>query len=307
MPPHDDRIMVLSGGRSVQPTDNPPRFSSSHSSWRGFLLERHCSPPGELPRESLFRGHFICLGMNRPPVTKYWSENGRERSIAVGDGDIALVSNEAIIGCRWDGPHDMVVLAIDELAANNTVAECNVPDEVGFRLEPGFRDEALVNLVLAMHADAQAGCPTGRLLGESIGTTLAMYTFQRYGVARLKIPEYRDGLPRARLRRVIEYIESSLHQNLSITELAAIAGMSPYHFGKLFKSSMAVSVHQYVLNRRLHRARRLLARSDLSLVELAAQIGLPNQSHFTSLFKTRIGVTPTQYRRENKPTVCGRF
>jgi AraC family transcriptional regulator len=99
-----------------------------------------------------------------------------------------------------------------------------------------------------------------------------------------------------KLRRVIDYIESHLDQDLSLVKLAAIAQMSPYYFARLFKQSIGAPPHQYLTTCRIEKAKQLLANKDLSILEITQQIGLQSQSHFTNLFRRSVGVTPSAYR-----------
>src|SRR5262249_57159903 len=96
----------------------------------------------------------------------------------------------------------------------------------------------------------------------------------------------RDGtLPRGRLRAVIEYIEEHLAASPSLDQLAAVAHLSAYHFARQFKAATGLPPHQYVILRRVERARQLLhVRADLSLAEVAAHAGFRDQSHFSRHF-----------------------
>jgi AraC family transcriptional regulator len=106
------------------------------------------------------------------------------------------------------------------------------------------------------------------------------------------------GLSPARLRRIFEYVEANLDVNVRLNMLAEEAGVSAFHFSRMFKHSTGSSPHQYLLRRRLDRAKVLLRESEMSLAELAAATGFADQSHFTKVFRHFIGVTPTEFRRQ---------
>jgi transcriptional regulator GlxA family with amidase domain len=109
-------------------------------------------------------------------------------------------------------------------------------------------------------------------------------------------PQARGGLPPAAMRRVYEYIEAHLHDSIELAELAAIAGLSIFHFARQFKQSAGVTPHYYLIRSRVERARELLASTDLSLSEIAFATGFSDQSHLTRHFRQMIGVTPGQFR-----------
>ena len=103
-------------------------------------------------------------------------------------------------------------------------------------------------------------------------------------------------MPRARLNRVLAYIDEKADENLRLADLARAAGMSVFHFAKLFKRSTGQSPHQYALARRIEKAKRLLRQEGVSVLEVSARTGFLDQRHFTKVFRRFTGVTPTAYR-----------
>jgi AraC family transcriptional regulator len=164
----------------------------------------------------------------------------------------------------------------------------------------GVVDHTLQNLLSAMVADLKAGCPAGRIFGESLATAIAAYVAVNYSVSSTRFAEYRDGLSKQRLNAVVDYVHSNLHRNLGVGEIARVAFISPYYFGKLFKQSTGQTVHQFVLEQRVRRAQTLLSTTDIELSEIASSVGLANQSHFTTVFKAKLGVTPRYFRLQSR-------
>jgi transcriptional regulator GlxA family with amidase domain len=107
---------------------------------------------------------------------------------------------------------------------------------------------------------------------------------------------FRGGLPPRALRRVREFIEAHLEQNISIQALATIAGLSMYHFARAFKQSEGMTPHDYLVQCRVRRAQDLLAGTDLPLSEIALASGFADQSHCARRFREHVGVTPSSYR-----------
>lgn len=103
-----------------------------------------------------------------------------------------------------------------------------------------------------------------------------------------------------KLKRVVDHIEAHLDQTLTLTELAAIAGLSVFHFSRMFKLATGESPYHFVGSRRLARAERLLRESDTPLSELALDCGFASQSHFNAAFRKALGVSPGRYRREHR-------
>ncbi|BBB27971.1 AraC family transcriptional regulator [Neptunomonas japonica] len=113
---------------------------------------------------------------------------------------------------------------------------------------------------------------------------------------------FRGGLTTAVRNRIVEYIHSRLGEAVSLEELAGVAQLSPFHFNRMFRMSMACTPHQYLTQRRVEHAKELLIRSQheeelTSLSGIGLQCGFSNQSHFGRTFKQYVGITPAQYRK----------
>jgi transcriptional regulator GlxA family with amidase domain len=106
----------------------------------------------------------------------------------------------------------------------------------------------------------------------------------------------RGGLPPRALRRVREFIEANLAENISIRAMAAIVGLSMFHFARAFKQSEGLTPHEYLVQCRVRRAQELLVSTNWSLSEIAMASGFSDQSHCTRRFREHVGVTPSGYR-----------
>lgn len=129
---------------------------------------------------------------------------------------------------------------------------------------------------------------------EAITTAIAcLFSDPRYGGARPA--PLRGGLSPAVRRRLIDYIEARLEHAITLQELAGVAGMSEFHLQRMFRLSCGVSPYGFILNRRIDRARRMLAGGD-PIAEIASACGFSSQSHMTRMFKAVTGTTPSAYR-----------
>ena len=148
----------------------------------------------------------------------------------------------------------------------------------------------------AVGAELASGGPGGPLAAESLANVLAVHLI-RHVLSPRRTLRGRDGaLPRGRLRAVVEYIEEHLHGCPTLAQLAAVVRLSPYHFARQFKAATGLPPHQYVIARRVERAKQLLQAGDLSLAEVAAHAGFSDQSQLCHHFKRLVGVTPGQFR-----------
>jgi AraC family transcriptional regulator len=108
----------------------------------------------------------------------------------------------------------------------------------------------------------------------------------------------RGGLAGRQLRRVAEFIDAHLEQDLMLDDLAALVDLSPKHFARAFRQSTGAPPHRWLIERRIERAKALLSLGDDSLAHIALACGFADQSHFTAAFRKCVGVTPGCFRRE---------
>ena len=105
-------------------------------------------------------------------------------------------------------------------------------------------------------------------------------------------------LPAGRLRRVTQYIQENLQRELRLAELSALVHMSPYHFARLFRRSIGMPPHKFVVRCRIDAARTLLAARRSPIAEIGQLVGFRTPSHFTTTFRRVVGLTPSGYRSE---------
>jgi AraC family transcriptional regulator len=156
-----------------------------------------------------------------------------------------------------------------------------------------FEDPLIAQIVRTLAAEMDGG-PASRLLVDGLSTVLAVQVVRRF--VRLQPPRADRGMSRERLRRVLDYVEAHLDEELTLAELADVACLSPWHFSRRFKQAMGVGPQRYTAQRRVERAKALMRRSDQTLAGIAASVGFADQSHFTEVFRRETGTTPGRFR-----------
>jgi AraC family transcriptional regulator len=164
-------------------------------------------------------------------------------------------------------------------------------------LEPQhqFRDAQIEHIAWALDADRRSAHPSGSLYTEILGLALAVHLLGRYSAPRgfqPVSPARGRGLSALQFRRVVAFIEEHLDEDLSIARLAGSAAISASHFKTLFKRTTGMPVHRYVVQRRVERARTLLATGDLPASQVALAAGFAHQSHMARAMRRLLGVTP---------------
>jgi AraC family transcriptional regulator len=105
-------------------------------------------------------------------------------------------------------------------------------------------------------------------------------------------------IPKAAFRRVQEHIDAHLCHEITLGELARLAGMGHDSFARRFRATTGIAPYAYVIEQRMRRAEELLVKSDLDLARVACALGFSSQSHFTTTFRRQRGLTPLAYRRQ---------
>lgn len=162
-----------------------------------------------------------------------------------------------------------------------------VMPEVTFENAPAL-EHALRRLAMAVQ--------NGDSLAAEEATTTALthlFVHPRYGgKANITI---KGGLSPIIRHRLIDYIETHLHLPITLQTLADIADLSPFHLQRMFQLSCGLSPHEWLLRRRLSKAKTLLATQD-PIAQIASACGFSSQSHMTRAFKEATGCTPSVYR-----------
>lgn len=291
--------MVVSGQRQIaMPT--APEFSAPASPWGGFLVEGHRFSSFELP-DHWIPFYMAGLQFNPGKASRFFLENGKLCEDPIENGSCFVVGPREFRRFRIEGAGNVTIVSIEPTALQEMLAWNSPRSPLELLGKWSGHDPVLRDLVLRLRAEAAAGCPSGALLGESICTKLTEHLIQRYSIGRVRSEPYKGGLSGAQLRRALEYIDASLNLNLNGNSIATVAGLSKYHFGKAFKRSTGMTLHGYVLNLRIRRSQELLVRSDFPLAAVAAAAGFSNQSHFTTIFSTRLGMSPQTFRKFRRP------
>jgi AraC family transcriptional regulator len=131
---------------------------------------------------------------------------------------------------------------------------------------------------------------------STASTLLLTHLVQHYSNVQWRLPTVKGGLAPVVLRQVLDWVEANLAQPLLLSDLAAQAALSEYHFARMFRQSMGVAPHQYVMHRRMVQAKAQLLNTQLPLTAIAMASGFSSASHFSNRFRAVYGMTPSQLR-----------
>jgi AraC family transcriptional regulator len=281
-----------------------PCAASDALGWAGLEAARYRGAPASEINLSPLTHHALVL-VTRPPEALDLLYEGVKRHAPLPAGSISVVPAGSPSLWRWGGRKDSLHVYLEPGLVERVAAETFGLDPARLTVPPldGLDLPHLRAAMAAVDAELAAGGAGGRLAAESLANVLAVQLI-RHVLAPARTERGPAGaLPPGRLRAVVEYVEEHLDAGPRLEQLAAVARLSPYHFARQFKAATGLPPHEYIISRRVERARQLLqGRGDLSLAEVAAQAGFTDQSQFSRHFKRLVGVTPRQFRMSARIT-----
>jgi AraC family transcriptional regulator len=190
---------------------------------------------------------------------------------------------------------EMLILNISPRFLRETAAGLGLnPDRTQVTPRLHARDDQIEHIGLALKAAMLSDAGLQPLYGESLGVALAARLLDRFAA---EVPTCRQALSTPQRRRVIDYIDAHLDDDLSLRQLAAVARISVPHFTVLFRRSMGRSAHRYVLERRVEAARARLMAGGMTIAEVALETGFAHQSHMSRCMRRLTGLTPGEILR----------
>ena len=175
--------------------------------------------------------------------------------------------------------------------------ECLNPDKIELLPVLKTYDPQIEQLTKLLFGEMQNNSFGGKLYLESLKQVLVIHLLRHYSVFE---PIFRQnkGLAPYKLRQTIDYIQAYLDRDLSLEVMAKQIGVSRSYFADQFKQAMGVAPHQYVIQQRIEKAKRLLKERTLSIAEIALECGFASQSHLNKAFGKYVGTTPKNYREQ---------
>lgn len=302
-------MLVKSAGRPRAPRPPAPFWESprlaptlarrTSRQWTGLRAAYAWHPPfeGEAPTEPnrlevVFSAHDDVI----------LTQDGKQYELQVRPGSMYIVSDPATTLRRVREPSDTLEMYVDDrhfeavaeafdlgrpqyrptLAAASQLALPHDPIALG--LAHILRRACLGTLELS---DVEASAIGSRLAELMLGPQASTTLTPRDGRERLDV---------SALSQIADYVEASLSSPITVPDLAAIAGLSVFHFTRAFRNTMGMPPHQFVIGRRLERAKLLLVNTHMIVQDIAWSLGFENLSHFRRKFHAQFGISPGQLR-----------
>jgi AraC family transcriptional regulator len=306
LPVDEDRISGLLGDDMTSGpicVEEIPRWvpgevllSSDRIPLQGVKLRCYRYQPDDIEVPALQDFMFIAYRRGLAVMERLFK--GRWRQERLVPGDVSLQTRNLPTHWNWDGGLEVIhvhltmpfVAQVCEEVFDRQVAE------VHFRDVLKTPDPILFQGATAIAEEVANPGPGGPFYIDAVARQMCVHTLRKYSIVSFREKTRTKGLSPRRARQVADYIEANLEQALTLEELAREMHLSGYHLLRQFKLCFDVAPHRYVINRRLERAKELLAKGDLPIKEIAMRVGFSDQPHMTRVFRRFLKTTPSAYR-----------
>jgi AraC family transcriptional regulator len=283
-----------------------PRVLRQGRTAQGLSCEVRWDPRGMLELPGL-KEVLVVIHMG-PSAKLSCRRGGKQYSGTAAHGDIDIVPAQTAM--RWemqDQNDTSLILGLPHTLLRNVARESALdPARMEIRNRFQVRDSELETLSWAIKREMELGRPSGRVYLDGLTLAIASRLVTRHSSLTKGVEQRNGGLTGHRLKQVLSFIEEQLGDDLPLERVAAVARVSPSHLNSLFRKSMGLSVHQYVIQRRVERAKTLLQCDGLSLIEVALAAGFAHPSHMARHMRRLLGLPPRAIKRVLEATSVAR-
>jgi AraC family transcriptional regulator len=254
------------------------------------------SPPAGAVVDPPVPDYAVHLVLRTPPLLQV-GFNRQPRWLVMSPGVLLVAPPDTAGDFIADGPSHVLTMTIPKARVEDFTQDSGA--RVDIRQEETFRDPRLMRQLICLWHKLADDVPASRMFADQVMREV-LHTLARRTDAHIPARHARERLSAHTLRRIRDYVESSLAEDLDVAMMANVAAMSPAHFARAFAATVGMTPFHYVMTRRLARAREFLERTDRSALTIALDVGFKTPSHFTSRFRREFGVTPREIRPDSR-------
>ncbi len=283
---------IVARGQVTRRDSHSAIVTSQALDWPGMLVEAGRNDVAAVD-DLVGDQHYLSLNLDSAPLQLEVKQPHGFQQYTVPPQSLWVSPSADPITLRLNSTLHYLRVSIDPLHLGRLISPSL--DDVGpvrLRRTYAVQSPQMAHLMLALRAEADDRNPGGLATIEAVTTALGNLLVRAAGIEQPRPARVHGGLSSLAKRRVLELIDAGLDARLTIESLAQEVGLSAAHFARAFKQTLGRAPHQYLLGRRLERARQLIETTDASLSDIAQRTGFADQPHFTRLFKRAFGTTP---------------
>lgn len=255
--------------------------------------------PASMPTER-FAQHHILINLHPEPLRVENWRDGAHRDFIFHQNEIVVTPAGVESGWRWHERSKCIVITcapskLERFAAGElglTLTEAQLRDE------PQFIDEDITEAAKGLVDAIRGGGAASAVLYESLARVFLVKLIEKYGIEHKDQYRFTRSFTARHFQAVLDLVRKRYAERIALDDMAAVAGLSPYHFARLFRATVGEPPYQFVRRYRVEQAERLLAQADMAMAEIALACGFSDQAHMSRTFKAVSGRTPSQYRAE---------
>jgi AraC family transcriptional regulator len=276
-------------------------LSSRQMGWDGILLEEYQNSSTPPPEQELpvLSAHWLILPLGHPGLLVHKSDERLHESIfQKGDSLLVPAGQSSYWRCQGSKSNQTELHIHLQPELVEQIAEASEIDvlQLGLINRLCKQDLHLQHIAMLLLSELRSDGLMGKLYVESLSQALVIYLLRHYSGTPQIITSLDRKLTYAQLQQALDYIHAHLDEDLSLVQIAEVINISPTYFASLFKRTTGIAPHQYIIQQRVEQAKSLLSKTDLSITDIALQVGFSSQSHLTQQFKRLTGITPKQAR-----------
>ena len=274
-----------------------PILASDRAGWDDIQLALFNQPPHCIP-EHVSPYHVVCINAGAP-VRLAQTIDGQSWTGDSVPGDVGIYPAHLWQTFEWHQQAEFLQLYLEPIVLNRIGSELYGCDEVELLPQPMPFDPAISQIASALQNALKTQATGSKLYADAMANALATHLVYHYSTRKVRGCDEFGRLSRWQLKRVTDYVDEHLAEDLSLAELSSLVSLSSFHFARLFKRSVGCAPHQYHIRCRIKRSKELLLDKELSIAQIAQVVGFSSQSHLNYHFKRVVGLTPTAFVRQS--------
>ncbi len=265
--------------------------------WSGTQLRAYHYQPLEVSVPPL--SHFVIVAYQRGATEINRRVEGRWTNTYCQPGDLSLLTRSQRSQWRWTNAVEVRHVYLSEALVSKVATDLLERPAADVKLLDVLkvRDPDVTALVDKIAKETTKGAVGGTLYVEALSIQLAAYLLKRYAAVNYRCGEQSARFSSAQQRHIIDFVDSNLHESLSLQTLANELGMGVWTFIRRFRGTFSEPPHAYIISRRIARAQDLICHGAMPLKEIALACGFSDQAHLTRVVRKHLKLTPGSLRK----------